>query len=223
MPNWFLKFAMLVLKLVMGKKALAKQARQPSGWYGKYIAQPMFISGNAALNELIFSALELQPDDTLLEIGFGPGQLLKPIAEKINAPNRVFGLDFSPTMLQQATKRNQHLIAKQYLSLQLGDSSQMPYRPQQFTKICCANTLYFWQPPEPHLHETLRCLQPAGRFVMGFRDKTQIDAMQLDKEVFARYSVEQVKQLLLTAGFSQVDIIQQAAMPLDSYVAIATK
>ncbi|QCU89389.1 class I SAM-dependent methyltransferase [Thiomicrorhabdus sediminis] len=223
MPNWFLMLTMTILKLVMSKKGLAKQARQPSGWYGKYIAQPMFINGNAALNQLIFSSLDLKHTDHVLEIGFGPGVLLQQIAVKVDRPYQVFGLDFSTTMVEQASQRNRQLLTDHKLQLQLGNSVQMPYGDARFDKVCCANTLYFWQPLAPHLLEILRCLKPQGQLVIGFRDAEQINAMQLDEELFARYSREQVKHLLLDAGFSDVRIIAESALPLDSYVAIATK
>ncbi|MDG6774411.1 class I SAM-dependent methyltransferase [Thiomicrorhabdus sp. ZW0627] len=223
MPGWLLKFSMSFLRMVMTPKGLAKQARKPSGWYGKYIAQPMFLSGNAALNQLIFNKLDLSSNDVVLEVGFGPGALLGQIAEKVNRSNNVFGLDFSPTMLAEAQRRNRNLIESGLLHLQQGSSSNMPYTESYFSKICCSNILYFWQPPEPHLSEILRCLQPGGQLVMGFRSADQINAMQLDNEVFARYSDEELESLLKRVGFSDVAIIHQSAEPLDSYVAIATK
>ncbi|WP_373020179.1 class I SAM-dependent methyltransferase [Thiomicrorhabdus sp.] len=223
MPGWLLKFSMSFLRIVMTPKGLAKQARKPSGWYGKYVAQPLFLSGNAALNQLIFDKLDLSSKEVVLEIGFGPGALLGQIAETVNRSNQVFGLDFSPTMMAEAQKRNRHLIESGLLHLQQGSSSSMPFTDSHFTKICCSNVLYFWQPPEPHVSEILRCLRPGGKLVMGFRSAEQINAMQLDAEVFARYSNEQLGQLLKRVGFSEVNIIHQAAEPLDSYVAIATK
>lgn len=223
MPSWLLKISMIILRIVMTKKGLAKQARKPSGWYGKYIAQPIFLSGNAELNQLLFERLNLSSNDTVLEVGFGPGALLGRIAQAIKQSHQVFGLDFSPDMVSEAQKRNQHLIEQSWLQLQLGSSDAMPYENSQFTKICCANILYFWQPPEPHLLEILRCLKADGQLVMGFRNDEQINAMQLDEAVFARYSCEQLESLLKEVGFREVEIVHQAAVPIDSYMAVATK
>lgn len=223
MSSWLLKISMIILRIVMTKKGLAKQARKPSGWYGKYIAQPMFLRGNAALNQLIFERLNLSSSDTVLEVGFGPGALLGRIAQAVKQSHQVFGLDFSPDMVSEAQKRNQHLIGQNWLQLQLGSTDAMPYESSQFTKVCCANTLYFWQPPEPHLLEILRCLKADGQLVMGFRNDEQINAMQLDEVLFARYSCEQVESLLKEVGFREVEIIHQAAVPIDSYVAVAIK
>ena len=223
MPSWLLKISMIILRIVMTKKGLAKQARKPSGWYGKYIAQPMFLSGNAALNQLIFERLQLSSNDSVLEVGFGPGALLGQIANTVKQPHQVFGLDFSADMLSAAQKRNQYLLEKNWLQLQLGSTDDMPFADSQFSKVCCANTLYFWQPAGPHLLEVLRCLKTDGQLVMGFRNDEQINAMQLDELIFARYSCEQLEAMLKKVGFREVEIIHQAAEPIDSYVAIACK
>lgn len=218
----FFKNLIVLTKWLVSDKTMARQARKPTGFLGKYILQPMFIHGNAALNAFMLEKLIVQSDDQILEIGFGPGVMLGDLANKVDE-GKVLGLDFSKTMIQQATLRNQPHIESGCLELCEGCSDEMPFDTHHFDKVVTGNTLYFWQPPEPHLAEVMRVLKPAGIFVMGFRDKEQIDAMGLDQEIFARYTHEQVVELLQNIGFVDVTIEQSAGVPVDSYIAVARK
>lgn len=220
-PNAF-KRLMRIYKWMLSDKIMAAQARKPTGFIGKYLVQPMFVHGNAALNESMLAELELTPTDCVLEVGFGPGALLSAMAVNVS-DGRLHGLDFSPTMVSAASQRNQSHIDSGRLVLCEGCSDEMPYETAHFDKVVTGNTLYFWHPPQPHLNEILRVLKPGGRFVMGFRDQAQIDAMALDKDVFLRYTQADVVQLLEAAGFEHVHIKKSAAIPVDSYVAVGVK
>ena len=219
--KWFMLKVKLV-KAIVSEKTLAEQARKPSGWLGKSILQPMFVTGNAALNQFIYELLEVEPGHKLLEVGFGPGVLIKQICEQV--PDcKVMGLDFSPTMVKQASLLNKKFIKRYQLTLVDGNSDDMPFDLEGFDSIFCANTLYFWQPPEPHINEIFRVLKPGGKFVMGFRTGDQIDEMQLHPTIFARYSVEDVKSLLENIGFEKVSIELRDGFPVESFCAVAQK
>ncbi|GKT11986.1 MAG: hypothetical protein ISEC1_P0959 [Thiomicrorhabdus sp.] len=219
--KWFtlkIKF----VKLLVSDKALAEQARQPSGWLGKNILKPMFITGNAALNQLIFDLLEVKPKQKLLEIGFGPGVLINQLCTH-EPLCKIIGLDFSPMMVKQASLLNRRHIKSYQLALIEGNSDCIPVEYDSFDSIFCANTLYFWQPPEPHINEIFRVLNSGGKFVMGFRTGDQIDEMALHPTIFARYSKECVQVLLETAGFINVEIKEQEGFPVDSICVVASK
>ena len=104
--------AKLLLWVVSGlpEDVLAAQSKQPKGLIGRFIMKPLFTKGNADLNRFILDLLQLQSDDDVLEIGFGPGQLAKHIADGLQQ-GKLTGLDFSGTMLAEAQKLNQHTIS----------------------------------------------------------------------------------------------------------------
>lgn len=219
--TWFALKIKLV-KILVSDKTLAEQARQPSGWLGKNILKPMFVSGNAALNQLIFELLDVKPKQKLLEIGFGPGVLINQLCE--HEPHcKIIGLDFSPMMVRQASLLNKRYIKSYQLALIGGNSDCIPVEYDSFDSVFCANTLYFWQPPEQHINEIFRVLKSGGKFVMGFRTGEQIDAMGLHPTIFARYSQEDVQNLLLVAGFVNVEIKEQEGFPVDSVCVVANK
>ena len=167
------KFILFLVKR-LPEPWLSQQARKPSGLLGRWIMTRLFKNGNAELNFFMLQLLQVQKTDHVLEVGFGPGFLISRLAQ-FAQEGRVEGLDFSTDMYNQAFFYNRGLIRLGVVNLTLGNSSDMPYKDEQFDKICTANTLYFWQPPEVHLAEVFRVLKPGGQFVLGFRDKEQMD------------------------------------------------
>ena len=70
------------------------QARKPSGFFGRFYMSRLFEKGNAELNALLHSALAIEPEDHVFELGFGTGQLIQELAEKLKN-GCIQGIDFS--------------------------------------------------------------------------------------------------------------------------------
>lgn len=212
----------LLAETLVSAETLAKQSRKPSGWLGKIILQPMFVKSNADLNQFILELMAIQANEQLLEVGFGPGELLFQLCQR-NPSVQFTGLDFSSLMLQQASLHTQRFIKSGQLSLVEASSDNIPFDNFSFHQVVCANTLCFWQSPEPHFKEVLRVLKPGGKFVMGFRTGEQIASMNLHSSIFGRYSVEEVGSLLELAGFEQITLEYRVGFPVDSVCAVAYK
>jgi SAM-dependent methyltransferase len=82
---------------------LAQQFRRPTGFLGR-LAGFLFRINREGI-EWTISLIEVQPADHVLEIGFGPGHGIQQVA-RIATQGRVAGVDFSETMLRQASRRN---------------------------------------------------------------------------------------------------------------------
>jgi SAM-dependent methyltransferase len=72
---------------------------------------------NVERNDWALSLLSIKPTDRVLEIGFGPGIAA---AKSAARAAEVVGVDRSPLMLRQATRRNKELIQRGKLRLMLG-------------------------------------------------------------------------------------------------------
>ena len=82
---------------------IARQLGYPSGIFGRLLMK-LLNQGNAGMNDVTFEQLNLQPEDSILEIGFGGGYLLnKIVASKI--PAFVAGIDPQPDVLQLGNKK----------------------------------------------------------------------------------------------------------------------
>ena len=71
---------MFIVKLIPSS-VLSRQARKPSGIIGRYLMTKVFNAGNSDLNSFAKETLDIKIDDRILEIGFGPGKLIKEMAE----------------------------------------------------------------------------------------------------------------------------------------------
>jgi len=80
----------------------AQQFRRPAGLLGLYAANFMK-KNNQDYIAHVCDLLDLKDDDSILEIGCGPGYALKLIAEK-NSRCDIDAIDFSPMMLKMARK-----------------------------------------------------------------------------------------------------------------------
>ncbi len=212
---------MFLVKLIP-PRLLSRQARKPSGWFGRVVMSRIFNKGNAELNHFIKDLLELQEHDTVLEIGFGPGLLLSQMAQT-TTKGFVEGIDFSEAMVAQAQKINKHYIAQKRVKIQKGHCDNLPYGPESFDKVCTSNTIYFWEDPKAIFNEIFRVLKPEGKLVIGFRDADQMKTLPLSKEVFHFYTMKDVKGFLTQAGFFPVRIEKMEGQPLVSYCAVGTK
>jgi ubiquinone/menaquinone biosynthesis C-methylase UbiE len=191
---------------------LATQASKPSGLFGRYFMAALFRKGNNAINQLVLHSLSLQPNDHVLEIGYGPGVLIRQITE--DTPHaKTMGIDYSEAMHKQARQANQDYISQNRLQLDYGDCTILPYPDAAFDKVCCVNVIYFWQQPSVNLAEIHRVLKPGGMLVIGFRNKAQMESLNLDRTIFTCYSENELLDLLAGNGFCHSDIQHQSTYP----------
>lgn len=212
---------MQILNLIPSK-LLSSQARKPSGIIGRFVMTKFFNKSNAELNAFVKDNLELQPEDRVLEIGFGPGKLIKEIAD-ITTNGIVEGIDFSKAMLQQATKVNIQHISSGRVLLHEGECASLPFKDNVFDKLCSTNTLYFWENPEIYFSEIFRVIRPGGKVVIGFRDNQQMSELNISKDIFRLFSKNDVINLLSEAGFKGAQIKEKDGASFVSYCGVGTK
>ena len=212
---------MFIVKLIPSR-VFSLQARKPSGIIGRYLMTKIFNNGNADLNSFVKETLDLQREDRVLEIGFGPGKLINEMAN-ITTDGVVEGIDFSQVMLKQASKLNKQYISNGTVRLRKGECSALPFDNESFDKLCSTNTLYFWKEPGKYFNEMFRVIKPGGKIVIGFRDEKQMCNLNLSEDVFSFYSQNDVVSLLSDAGFSSAHIKEKDSAPFVSYCAVANK
>ena len=191
-------------------KFIARQGRCPSGVLGRTLAHVMALE-TAKANAMVLELLELQPEDQVLEIGFGHGRTLGRAAEMVR--NRFLaGVDLSEEMLKVAAHSNRRFISQGKMELKLAESTRIPYPDQRFTKVYSVHTLYFWSEPDKDLQEVRRVLNEGGRLVLGFRPKDEKALAEFPASVYRFYTAEEVQALLRRAGFAQIRILSGWAL-----------
>jgi ubiquinone/menaquinone biosynthesis C-methylase UbiE len=186
---------------------LAQQFRQPTGFLGRLAG--FFFRINLEGIDWTIQQLKIQSGDHVLEIGFGPGHGVQRAA-RIASQGLVAGVDFSDTMLQQATRRNAAAIAAGRVELQLGDASKLPYPDNSFHKVFGTNVVYFWEDPLATLQEIRRVMKPAGRLVLYVIDKEDLLKFKVTQTgVYHLYTGEELEGLLPEAGFHQARFVSK--------------
>jgi ubiquinone/menaquinone biosynthesis C-methylase UbiE len=173
---------------------LGRQLKKPSGDIGKLIGENMNIA-NSAIYSLIFDMINFKNNDTVLEIGFGNGKFFSRYFE-INPKLKVFGIDYSDTMCDEATWINQRYIDKNQLHLICENALKTSFENNYFDKIITLNTIYFWSPLEKQLEEIIRVLKKGGELIIGFGPRSVMEKLEFTKEVFTLFEPLEVVELL---------------------------
>ncbi len=141
-----------------------RQYRSPSGMMG-WLAGERMLRQHGPETAWTINLLEIQPTDTVLEVGFGAGRGIRLAVEKAS-DGLVMGIDLSETMVRVATRRNVEAVRAGRVALLQGNITDLPFEDQRFDKIMTIHTLYFWSEPAQALSELYRVLKPGGRLVI---------------------------------------------------------
>jgi ubiquinone/menaquinone biosynthesis C-methylase UbiE len=180
----------------------SEQARRPDGLFGRMVMSIVFDRGNAFLNDFVNELMSVQIDDRIIEIGHGTGKLIYRMAQHIDKGS-IEGVDYSKVMVSIARKRNKKNITDGKVKILEGNFDEMPFEKESFSKACSINTLYFWPEPEHTTGKIAEILKSGGKLILAFEDIEQLKQRKLDQEVFHLYSTDEVKDLLINAGFSK--------------------
>lgn len=182
-----------------GPEFFAQQLRKPSGQFASQVGQKMNLV-NKALYDLTLDVMELEDNDSILEIGFGTGIFFSNLFEK-NPTIKVSGIDYSEEMVEMARETNREYISNGTLKLKLGNSDSIPFPSQSFSKVFCNMVIYFWDQPEKHLNEIKRILKPGGMFYTGMRTHESMRVFPFVEYGFNLFSIQKWKEILIENDF----------------------
>jgi arsenite methyltransferase len=186
----------------MPPRFVARQLSRPAGLGGKVI-QFIMNRGNARLNRLALSQLELQPSDRVVEIGFGGGVALPPL---LAGARFVCGIDHSPDVVASARRRFSAAVDSGSAEFRVGSADSLPLPSGSFDKALTVNTVYFCASLYAGMQEIHRVLAPGGRVVIGFVPKLRMDRVNMPPDIFTPRSPDEIADALQKVGFADVEI-----------------
>lgn len=110
-------------------------------------------------------ALNLQPGEKVLEIGFGTGNSFQHLAEAVGPEGRACGIDISEGMRDVAAKKIREAGLADRTDLQVADARQLPYSDGEFDAAFTTFTLELFPAEDIPivLSEVRRVLKDDGR------------------------------------------------------------
>jgi putative methyltransferase type 11 len=184
---------------------LGRQLRCPEGALAKEMGAYIFAS-NRNMIERTIDCLPLLGAKHLLEIGFGNGAHLPYLFAK--APYIHYtGVERSEAMIADATALNTALVEQGKAVFLYALTEGLPPLPYESFEVCFSvNTYYFIIDLKAYFHEIYSLLRQGGSFVLGAIGKEFGERMPFTKEVFTFYTPEQLRELLLSVGFTAFDL-----------------
>jgi ubiquinone/menaquinone biosynthesis C-methylase UbiE len=84
--------------------------------------------------------LEIEPSDSVLEVGFGPGVVIQRLSNLASA-GHVAGIDPSREMVEQARGRNDTAIRSGRVDLRHSSVENLPFDDDSFAKALAINSM----------------------------------------------------------------------------------
>ncbi len=178
----------------------------PQGKLGWLVGHLMAVK-NAGMNRLAVEMLDVQPEDKVLEIGFGHGHAIQMIAERA-LNGFIAGIDISDVMVRLAAKRNRRFVESGHVELSQASVANIPYEFARFDKVLAVNNFQFWPNAEHNLTEIQRVLNKNGLLVLCLRMKEPNKSFQLAPG-FTEQEVEETMGLIRWVGFRDAQMVKR--------------
>jgi ubiquinone/menaquinone biosynthesis C-methylase UbiE len=144
----------------------------------------------------VIDLLGIQPNDRILEVGFGPGVGIQLLARSVSG-GYVAGVDPSEEMVQQAKARNVKAIESGRVDLRHGSVERLPFEDNSFDKTLAINSMQVWPDAVAGLRDIRRVMKPGGRIALGFTP-------------YSGKSKNGLPEMLTAAAFTEVHIVETA-------------
>ena len=188
----------------------------PAKNYEKYFVPSI---GEPLAKDLIATA-NLHEGEKILDVACGTGVVTRLAAEQVGKTGKAEGLDVSPGMLEVAKS-----ITPKEESIKWHEASatSIPLPDNSFDVVMCQLGLQFVDDKTAALKEMHRVMGPNGKLVINLPGPTapvfevmdkalekhiSPDAAKFVEIVFSLYDPEEIKNLLIRAGFHDVKVEQ---------------
>lgn len=166
--------------------------RHPTGMMGR-LAGVVMAHTNRRMVRRAIHLLDVQPDDKVLDVAFGPGVGIELLAASVPA-GWVAGIDLSAEMVEQARARNTTTIEAGRVALQQGSVDHLPFDSATFDKALSIRSMQLWPDVVAGLREIRRVLLPGGRIALACTRRSGQTQASLT-------------ELLTAAGFAEPRVI----------------
>jgi ubiquinone/menaquinone biosynthesis C-methylase UbiE len=192
------------------------QCRKPTGRMGRFTLWRMNWS-HSRLTDWGLTKITIEPHNTILDVGCGGGRTVSKLAA-IATQGKVCGIDYSDESVAVSKKTNARWIDLGRVEIREGSVSQLPFSDDVFDLVTAVETHYFWPDLAADTREVLRVLKPGGALIMiaeAYKGAKTAAGKLAEKFLplagMALLSVDEHRELFTTAGYGDVQVIEEAA------------
>ena len=178
---------------------------RPRGLMGK-LGGHIMARSNAECGVWVSDLLQIASNDSVLEVGFGPGVLINHLS-KLAPAGRIAGIDPSIEMVEQARARNIIAIHNGGVALQCCSVESLPFEGNTFDKVLAMNSMHVWPDAVAGLREIRRVMKSGARIALGFN-------------IYSGQAKNGLTDTLLATGFITPSLVEN---PSKGFCALATK
>jgi ubiquinone/menaquinone biosynthesis C-methylase UbiE len=141
----------------------------PSGWLGRLAGRIMLWTNK---QDDVVGVLGVQPGDDVLEVGYGPGGLIRLLAERTDAVS-IRGVDPSPEMRDQAGRHNRKAVRAGRVRLDLGTADRTGLPDTSVDRVVSVRNVAMWPDLEAAVAELHRVVRPGGTVLIAWHGGTK--------------------------------------------------
>jgi ubiquinone/menaquinone biosynthesis C-methylase UbiE len=196
-------------------KILDAAFAHPRGLLGR-LGGMIMARGSAERNAWTIQQIMIDRSYRCLDVGCGPGALIYALAE-CTPDGLVAGIDTSPLMLNQASKRNAQLIQRGRVQLHRASALALPFADATFEIAVSANSVQLWPDQLAGVTEIRRVLKPSGQIALILQPvwvKTNDEVKALG---------DTLQELLSRADFHSISCVFKEMKPIGSVCVLGRK
>ncbi len=146
-----------------------------------------FVVASKASERFVWAVetLELDPGDSVLEVGCGHGVAVSLVCERLGPGGRIIAIDRSQKMIAAARRRNRLHVESGRAVLEAVALEDAALGDQRFDKVFAFNVAPFWLEPNEALEVVREHLAPSGT-VYVFWDARRQNGSNLGKRLSER-------------------------------------
>lgn len=156
---------------------------------------------------------ELEPGETVLDLGSGGGFDCFLAAEEVGPDGQVIGVDMTPEMVERA-RRNAARSEFENVDVRLGEIEHLPVADGSVDVIMSNCVINLSTAKERVFEEAARVLKPGGRLAISDIALTEQGSRELDDTDLEQYAacvsgaatISELEALLESAGFESVSV-----------------
>ena len=120
----------------------------------------------APMTQALVEAGQIGPQQTVLDVGTGPGEPALSLAEMVGPEGKVFGIDPSPEMVA-AARRAAARLGRKNAQFDVAFGDHLPFPADTFDAVVSRLGAMFFPSPVDAVREILRVLKPGRKFALA--------------------------------------------------------